>query len=58
MTHVERVASLIADLHADAARIDSTPFTPAGIGETFGTLMATVALLAETVKVLAEREGV
>jgi hypothetical protein len=57
MTHAERMALVRDDLADDARRLDSTPFTPRGMGETFGALMACVAAVADTLHVICKREG-
>jgi hypothetical protein len=44
-----------ADCEADAAAVDRTPFTPKGVGATFGTTLAMLSVVARAVEVLAER---
>jgi len=51
---VSEVARQIAtDCATDATALDSTPFTPRGMGETFGSTLAMVAALARAVEALA-----
>lgn len=54
--HAERMRMVRDDAKADATRLDSTPFTPRGIGETFGQVLAMIAAIADTVAVLAEEQ--
>lgn len=42
------------DCEQDAERVDQTPFTGAGVGKTFGSTLAMIAVLAECVADLAD----
>jgi hypothetical protein len=46
-----------ADCANDATRLDSTPFTPRGMGETFGTQLAMIKAIARAVEMLADEIG-
>ena len=55
---IEEVMRLIAaDAEADALKVDSTPFTPRGVGENFGNIYAAIKALAEAVELLARAAG-
>ncbi len=43
------------DCATDAIALDSTPFTPRGIGETLGTMLAMIQAVAKGVELLAEQ---
>jgi len=45
-----------ADCKEDALETDRTPFTPSGVGERFGTLLAQVDACARAIEILATRE--
>lgn len=53
----DRIAAVMRmvaeDCEADAARLDRTPFTPRGMGETFGSLLAQIKALATAIEVIA-----
>ena len=51
---LERARLIRADADKDSSVLDRTPFTPRGVGETFGILLAMIAALAECVIELAE----
>lgn len=56
VTTIRGVLRMIADdAEADAVALDSTPFTPRGMGETFGNVLAMVASLANCVDALAAK---
>lgn len=57
MTHAERMKMVSDDCGADAAALDRTPFTPRGMGEALGQILAQVAAVADTLRVLCEKEG-
>jgi len=57
-SHAERMTMVRNDCKTDAAALDSAPFTPLGIGETLGTMLALIAAIADTTRVLCEREGI
>lgn len=46
-----------ADCKSDAAALDSTPFTPRGVGESLGTILAMLAAVARAVELLAEEHA-
>lgn len=53
-TH-QRARMVREDAEADATRLDSTPFTPAGIGPVFGNILAMIGALAKCVEELDAR---
>lgn len=58
MTDLAKVADTMrqvaADCETDAVALDRTPFTPRGMGETFGTQLAMIAAVAKATAVLAD----
>jgi hypothetical protein len=52
--HAEVMRTVEADCVTDAAALDRTPFTPRGMGETFGAQLAMIAAVAKSVAVLAD----
>lgn len=55
LERIGEVASTVrADCAADATALDRTPFTPRGMGETFGANLAMIAALAQLIEHLAE----
>lgn len=53
-TIAETMATVRADCATDATALDSTPFTPRGMGEALGTILAMIAAVAHGVERLAE----
>lgn len=51
----EVMRQIQADCEEDAAALDRTPFTPRGVGETFGVTLAMIAAVAKGVEVLAKK---
>jgi len=51
----ELMRTIQADCKQDAEDLDSTPFTPRGMGETFGSTLAMIATVARAVEKLAEK---
>lgn len=49
----EVMAMVAEDCANDAAALDHTTFTPRGVGEAFGTVLAQIKAIAEANKVLA-----
>jgi hypothetical protein len=50
-----RVMRVVADdCEVDATKLDSTPFTPRGMGETFGSTLAMIAACAKSVAAVAD----
>lgn len=43
-----------SDCEKDATKLDSTPFTPRGIGETLGAMLAMIAACARGVAAVAD----
>jgi hypothetical protein len=41
------------DCETDSAKLDQTPFTPRGMGETFGAMLAMIAAVAAAAESLA-----
>lgn len=59
---IAQVSRMVADdCESDALKLDATPFTPSGIGGTFGAMLAQIKALAIGVEILAnallEKEG-
>lgn len=54
-TIAETMRQIQQDCKDDAIRLDSTPFTPRGVGESFGSTLAMLAVVAEAVELLAEK---
>lgn len=54
-TIAEAMRTVQADCEQDAAQVDSTPFTPRGVGETFGNTLAMLAAVARAVELLSEK---
>jgi hypothetical protein len=52
--HAEVMRTVEADCKTDAAALDRTPFTPRGMGETFGAQLAMIAAVAKSAAVLAD----
>ncbi len=50
----EVVQTISDDCVSDAAALDRTPFTPRGMGETFGTMLGMISGLAGVCAVLAD----
>ena len=56
LTRIADVMRLVsADCEADASKLDSTPFTPRGIGETLGTMLAQIKACADATAAIAEQ---
>lgn len=53
----ETMRQIQADCHSDAKALDSTPFTPRGVGESLGTVLAMLAAVARAVELLAEEHS-
>lgn len=53
-----RLAAVMRDIQndcaRDAGRLDRTPFTPRGVGETLGSTLAMISATAKACEVLAE----
>lgn len=49
----EVMRQVAEDCATDAAALDSTPFTPRGIGEALGAILAMIAAVAKGVELLA-----
>ena len=54
----EVAATVYADCATDAAKLDSTPLTASGIGETFGATLAMIAALAKVCEKLCDKLAV
>lgn len=50
----ETMRLVAADCKEDASKLDRTPFTPRGMGETFGAQLAMIAAVAKATAVLAD----
>ena len=50
----EMMRTVAADCDEDSKRLDSTPFTPRGVGETLGEHLAMIAAVAKGVAVVAD----
>lgn len=59
MTDLAKLAdtmrTVAADCEQDATKLDSTPFTPRGMGETLGAMLAMIAACAKGVAVVADQ---
>jgi hypothetical protein len=59
---LERAAEVMAnireDCRADAALLDETPFTPRGVGERLGAMLAMIDAVAAAVLILADGEDI
>jgi hypothetical protein len=53
--HVDVMRMVQADCEADARALDSTPFTPHGLGTALGQVLAQIKAVAKTCEVLAEQ---
>ena len=53
-TTIARARMVREDCNTDAAALNSTPFTPKGIGETFGNTLAMIAAVAKCCEEIAE----
>jgi len=51
----ETMRTVAADCKDDATKLDQTPFTPRGIGETLGAVLAMVAACANGVAAVADQ---
>ncbi len=56
-TIAETMRTVREDCATDATKLDSTPFTPRGMGEALGTILAMIAAVAHGVELLAEAHG-
>jgi hypothetical protein len=54
VTARERAQLVLEDTHRDAVKLDSTPFTPRGIGTVLGEQLAMIAALASCIIELTE----
>ena len=45
------------DAAHDAVKVDSTPFTPRGVGEQLGAIYAMISAIARAVELLAAKEA-
>lgn len=54
-TTAQRARLVREDCATDAKALDSTPFTPRGIGETFGSILAQIAALAKCIEEIESR---
>lgn len=50
---IQNMRLIQTDCKEDATRLDSTPFTPRGVGSTFGEHLAMISALARAVELLA-----
>lgn len=50
---IDMLRLLQNDCEVDATQLDSTPFTPLGMGETFGNILAMIAAVAKAVETVA-----
>lgn len=50
----DTMRQVAADCETDATALDRTPFTPRGMGETFGATLAMIAAVAKATAVLAD----
>lgn len=50
----ETMRTVAADCEEDATKLDGTPFTPRGVGETLGAMLAMIAACAKGVAVVAD----
>ena len=56
MSNVAEIMRLVqSDCKQDAELLDRTAFTPRGVGEAFGNVLAMIAAVARGVEVLAEK---
>ena len=55
LTKAREIAEMVyADCATDALKLDSTPFTPRGIGEVLGATLAMIAAVAKVCEHLAD----
>jgi len=61
MADLSAVAALAREVREDCAKdaeeVDRTPFTPHGVGTTFGNILAMIAGLAKCIEALAEEHA-